>query len=400
VLRWEITSVGGRVASAAGVCIVAAIVSYFGIWACYQFRFRPAPPLDSSLNIQAQIEHTAENMLRAKDASIVTPTTQQLKTVQPTLFTRAVVTMNEHRLLPQAFLTGLLYTYQSAMTRSTYLAGQYSRTGWWYYFPFAMLVKSPLSLIAASLGSLAVGVVAFRHRAERARDGSIHESFRWAAACLAIPPAIYLLAAMRSNLNIGLRHVLPVYPFLYIGIGLAASYLWKFKPALTRLAAALLAVALAAEALAAFPNYIAFFNAAVGGPRKGLYLLGDSNLDWGQDLKLLAQWQEVNLKPKGIPLYLVYFGVADPSAYGIEYINFPGGWQFNRNFQFRTEPGVLAISATNLQGIYLSNEAREAYSKLKNREPLEVLGGTIYLYRWPPTPRAATTSSSAVTPAH
>lgn len=110
-----------------------------------------------------------------------------------------------------------------------------------------------------------------------------------AAACLLIPPLLFLAVAMTSDVNIGLRHIFPIYPFIYVGAA------WVIGVSLRRwgprawVAAGVLAVLLAAETLSAWPNYIAYFNVAAGGSRGGIDLLGDSNLDWGQDLPALAQ---------------------------------------------------------------------------------------------------------------
>jgi hypothetical protein len=187
---------------------------------------------------------------------------------------------------------------------------------------------------------------------------------------------------MRSNLNLGLRHVLPVYPFLYLGVALAVAHAWRTWGRPAGFVAAVLGLLLVGEALATFPNYLAFFNAAAGGSRGGLRLLGDSNLDWGQDLPLLARWQRAH---RTVPLQLSYFGIADPWAYGIDYSNFPGGYGFGPPYKVRNDPGVLAISATNLQGMYVHDDPQmqRFLAHLRATPPLEVLGGTIYLYRWP-----------------
>jgi hypothetical protein len=154
-----------------------------------------------------------------------------------------------------------------------------------------------------------------------------------------------------------------------------------------------LGVALAIETLAAFPNYIAFFNAPSGGSRGGIRLLGDSNLDWGQDLPLLADWQA---KHPGVPLYLSYFGAVDPDAYGIDHINI-GGTANNpssRPTGHFANPGVFAVSATQLQGIYVVPGATQSYAALRKLRPREVLGGTIYLFDYPfATSRPATTTA-------
>jgi hypothetical protein len=186
--------------------------------------------------------------------------------------------------------------------------------------------------------------------------------------------AIYLTSAMASNLNIGLRHVLPLYPFIYVWMGIGSAWAMKRWPRLAQVLGIGIVIALAVESGQAWPNYLAFFNAPSGGSRGGLRLLSDSNLDWGQDLPLLAQWQ--NDHPK-TPLYLSYFGMTDPAAYGIKYFNLPGGYVFGPPAQQPTE-GVIAISATNLQGTYMYPRIYEA---LQTKEPLDVLGGTIYLYK-------------------
>ncbi len=380
VFRLKLDRFLTRLAAAVGACLVVAVISYGGIWACYQFRFRPAAALDSTLHIQRQAEHAATKELVLASPTRTKPTTQQVLEAHPSAFTGTVLWLDHHRVLPDAFCTGLLFTYQSALYRGEFLLGRTSTTGWWYYFPVAMLAKSPLALIAAAFAALAVGLRALRERIARpSRSGGFFDASAWTAACLILPAAVYFAAALHANLNLGLRHIFPVYPFVFIGIGLATAHLWRQRQRITRIAVGLLVLALISASLLAFPNYIAFFN-AVARPYR-LSLLGDSNLDWGQDLKLVARWQQQN---PDIPLYLSYFGIADPTAYQIDYTNFPGGYDFNRNIHVTANPGVLAISATNLQGIYLGKKKRKFYAPLKNEKPLEILGGTIYLYAWPP----------------
>ena len=306
------------------------------------------------------------------------PTKREMESWTPTVILRAILRLDESHALPQAWLAGLLYTYQSALARPTFLLGHYSLTGWWYYFPLAMLYKSPLTLLLACAGAAAIGYGAFK---QHLPNSPTRADSLWLLLCLALPPGIYLAFAMISNLNLGLRHVLPVYPAIYVALGLAAAYLFKHRRAAAKRAFAGVLLGLAAETLLTFPNYIAFFNIAAGGSREGINLLGDSNLDWGQDLKLVARWQQQNPNQ---PLYLIYFGLADPWAYGIKYINFPGGYKFGPAYEVRNQPGVLAVSATMLQGIYADENYRQIYTTIRKLTPFEVLGGTIYLYHWPP----------------
>ncbi len=362
-----------KIAVAVGVCVAASIISYASIWATYGFRYRPTPDPNLLLNTRNIVEFLATNELKEQHPDRdLTP--EDFRGWRPGVFSRAVLFLEHKRLLPQAWLNGLLYTQQSAVLRKTYLLGEFSMTGWWYYFPVTMLVKSPLAGIISAAGALAIGVIALRR--ERA---TLFREHGWTIACFAVPVGVYLLASMTSNLNLGIRHVLPIYPFIFVAIGAAAAYGWRIRPNVAKLAGALLVTVLGVETLTAFPDYLAFFNAAAGGSRGGINLLGDSNLDWGQDLKLLAEWQGNH---PGVDLSLCYFGMADPAYYGVTYRNMRGGYFLGPPFEPPRADGAVAVSATHLQGIYLDEDLRRLYVGIwQNLKPIEILGGTIYLYR-------------------
>ena len=187
---------------------------------------------------------------------------------------------------------------------------------------------------------------------------------------------------MSTNLNLGLRHIVPVYPLLFISVAAALAALIKRYAYVGISIAALLAFGLVAETTSAYPNYIAFFNTPSGGWEGGIKLLGDSNLDWGQDMKMLNRWQQDHVDK---PLYLAYFGIADAKFYGVNAIDLPGE---AGGYPFSTRVGVpqgnescyIAVSATNLQQIYFK---QQFYAELLQRKPLDVLGGTIYIYELP-----------------
>ena len=209
----------------------------------------------------------------------------------------------------------------------------------------------------------------------------------WAIVCLLVPVIVYGVSAIATNLNLGVRHVLPLYPFLFVALGIGVwRMMCRWAPLGGLLALALL-LGLVVESAMAWPNYIAFFNTPSGGSRGGVKLLSDSNLDWGQDLPLLRDWQEENPTRK---LYLCYFGTADPRFYKLDFTNLPGGWPWMPETVPTQPGGVLAISATNLQGTYFGTQARDFYQSLiAGRDPIQVLGGTIYLYdlKEPPRPQ-------------
>lgn len=224
--------------------------------------------------------------------------------------------------------------------RPGFLAGRRSTQGWWWYFPAALALKTPLPLAAAALAG--AGPALRRRGADEA----------W----LVLPPALYFLAACASKTQIGVRHVLPVAPFVCVLAGLAAAR-WAAAGGAWRAAAGLLAALQLAATARAGPDGLTYFNELAG--RGGGYRwLVDSNLDWGQGLKALAAELAARGHP---PVYLAYFGVADPSYYGIRHC--PVGWSSNVERREGVScPGkgdrvLFALSATNLQAVYFVDGA-------------------------------------------
>ncbi len=346
-----------RLAVAAGVSLLSAVIGFTSIWATYRFRFAPTPESGIRLNTAqlAKIAAEKESALRGNDAPSQFP--------QPGLFVRSVQTFEKLHLFPQSYIAGLLFTYQNALVRPAFLHDQVSMTGWRYYFPFAMLVKTPVATLLAGASTLFL-ILKFRPRG-------------WTPLCLIIPFLIYFQSVMMSNLNIGLRHVLPLYPFIFVAIGWAAAKSYQRWPAAVAITLLVMIAGLGAESLAAFPNYIPFFNLiAADRSRGGFHLLGDSNLDWGQDLKLLASWQHDHPRT---PLYLSYFGTPDPAYYGIHYTPLPGRDEPKSAWPDR--PSTIAVSATYLQGLYIDSDLfKTFYQPLAQRQPTKILGQTIYLY--------------------
>jgi 4-amino-4-deoxy-L-arabinose transferase-like glycosyltransferase len=330
--------------------LVAVAAAVAVTWASYGFRFAPTPEGDDRLDTSAVIE----------------------KMDTETAIVAGLLWFEEHRLLPQAWTSGTIFQCSDLQARPSFLLGEYSTTGWWYYFPLAMLFKTPLATLIALLLAV-VGIIA-----GRAADGGLRWP-RWSTLCLTIPPLCYGLLAMFSGVNIGLRHILPVCPFIFIGLGCGMASLWKLGKTYYRVAALLLAAWLLATTAAGYPHYLSYFNEAVGGARGALGLIGNSNLDWGQDLKLLAAWQRRHPEEK---LYLAWPSLADPRYYGIEYTTMNFNWPMQPRGLPGPEPGVLAIGAMLLQGTYVP-PLRGQLAELRRQEPIEVLGGTIYLYRLP-----------------
>ncbi len=242
----------------------------------------------------------------------------------------------------------------------SYLLGQVRLTGWWYFYLVALAVKTPIPLLVAG----PTGLIGLAHRGWRQRDS-------WALAPLAVVIAILGFASAFSRINIGIRHVLVLYPFLALGgtwaALRAARAVTALRHARARLAAAALLLALLGWQLStlwrAYPDYLPYFNEAVAHPER---VLVDSDLDWGQDLYRL----ELRAAQLRIPsLSLAYRGTADlaheplPPYRVLPPRHLVGGWV-----------AVSQLARTR----DLSD-----YAWLDSYRPLERVGRTIDLYYIP-----------------
>lgn len=367
VFRKTLTSRWHRFVAAAGICVFAAVVTYGWIWLAYGFRFQTAPDPNVHPNMEQMVAEVAVDEIMSETGHPATR--EQIHAWQPSLYPRMVFYGLQHRLFPSAFLNGLLFAYSKSLFRYSFLMGDVYGTGRWYYFPVAALVKTPIATLV-TVGLAGVLCMAARRKKMTA-------SGRWLMACLGIAPLIVGIATMRSHMNIGIRHILPVYVYLYAIVGIVlARMIARRARAMTAVFVVLL-LALMAESFVAFPNYIAYFNIAAGGSRGGIYLLGDSNLDWGQDLPLLAKWR---LDHPERDLHVAYFGTAKMSWYNIrgESLTQPNG-QLIAGAIMPTS-GWLAVSATTLQGINDLNRRDNPFASLLKMRPAAVLGGSIYVY--------------------
>jgi hypothetical protein len=333
----------GRTLRAATIVLVLALAGYAATWAVFGFRYAPTPaPLDQHRFVTSSAPYVQE---RAPHLAA------------------AVDWIDRHRLLPNAASQGFLFGQVRAQRRSAYFAGAHGEEGWWLYFPVALLIKTPGAVLLLGLGGLLAAARRWKHDRET-------------LLFVLLPPAAFFAAAAAATLNIGLRHILPVYPFLLLVAGFA--FAWLREHGKTWIASALLAVAML-ESLAVHPDYLAFFSRFVGGPRHGHEYLVDANLDWGQDLKGLKRWMD----RRGVDhVNLSYFGTADPGYYGIACTHLPGAPFFAEDRVGPPRlPGYVAVSATNLHGVYLDRSQRDFYRPLLEREPDTVIGGSIHVYR-------------------
>ncbi len=251
---------------------------------------------------------------------------------------------------------------------TAYLFGALSAKGWWYYHPITFLVKTPIPVLLLILAG--AGIVVYRWLRKR-----LDNSYWLSVNNVMLPAAVYFLAATLSSLNVGYRYLLPALPLLHI---VAASVVagQPFKSTRVTVATSLALAWQVISTLLITPNFLAYFNELVG-PANGYKVLADSNLDWGQDLPALARYLN------GRPVYLSYFGMADPAYYGIQYEPLPG-WPPPDETRFAPAdpaPGLYAISASDLVGVQLFEPNTFAY--FRNLAPQALINYSIFVYEVP-----------------
>ncbi len=213
-----------------------------------------------------------------------------------------------------------------------YLNGQFSEDGWWYYFLEAFLIKTPIPALVA----FAVAMTFWHKFNINNRDKLF----------IFTPLIFFSIATSLKAHNIGIRYLLPAFPFLILYAGGLAQVIkikWdKVKSAIISSIVIILGLWYIFSAASIYPDYLAYFNEFVGGSANGYKYLDDSNLEWKHDLKRLAKYQ--NQHPDIKVIYSdqnIYF---DPRYYGIQNIispteklisNLSGKYAININFLIR-----------------------------------------------------------------
>jgi len=272
--------------------------------------------------------------------------------------------------LPYDYVTG----FDSQLTQSVggnpfyigYLMGEHSMSGWWYYYIVAFLVKNPVPWLIILCLTTIVWL-----KIKIARNDVL------TFLCILTPATFYFIYfSFFTNIPIGIRYLLPIFPFLFLASGfLFHQAIIKFKR--MQYLMMLLMVSYITASLVAFPNYLSYFNIAAGGSLNGSHWLMDSNLDWGQSLPALKKYMEKNNIDK---IKLGYFGRVDPEIYGINY----------SLAEQKPTQGIYAISINFLVGrpYYLLKENTHEllyidinyYDQYRHLEPSAVVGHSIYIF--------------------
>jgi hypothetical protein len=288
-----------------------------------------------------------------------------------------------------------------------YLNGELRDSGWWYYYFCALLYKVPEGTWLLVLLS-----VVLLFSSTRTRESWVDE------ICLAAVPLVVLFAmSFLTNINLGLRYVLSIFPYVLISVGKVVPWVEGLSGTRRAAARSYIAICLVTTIVATVaisPHYLAYFNWSSGGPDRVPARLIDSNLDWGQDLVALRQWCREHLGDE--PIGLAYFGQINPSIFADQGDPFP--WflppvrpgttrPMDRDSSLpplmligpapRLTPGYYAVSRTLVHGLpwrlYDPSPVRQdawapawnaqehAFSYFQQFTPIERIGHSIDIYK-------------------
>jgi len=281
------------------------------------------------------------------------------------------------------YLLGLfLALNRSTSGNTTYFLGEISAAGWKNYFPVIYSIKEPLTfhiltLIALLYPAWLIKMPFWQNPFQRIKNWIRNHFPEFTMLCFI---GIYWVTSLTSNLNIGVRHLLPVFPFTFILVSAGIINLLKapyLKLKYTFLG--ILCLWQITSVISVYPHFLAYFNELAGGPDNGYIYAVDSNLDWGQDLKRLKNWLDENNIEK---IYVDYFGGGNLEYYLKEKYS---PWWGTRNPDEFPKGNYLAVSASLLQGgrglpVKGFNQPWGYYLWLNNFKPVARIGYSIFVF--------------------
>jgi hypothetical protein len=289
-----------------------------------------------------------------------------------------------HHLFPEAYLYGWADILLIPGSRFTYLFGHLYSSGRWFFFPAVFLIKTTLTLL------LLLALVPFARLSLRRRE----------LLFLVLPPVFFFLLAVASMLNLGVRHLLPIYPFCIVLAGAAAASFAR-RSTFSRAAIAVLLVFAVIFSLHYFPDFLAYSNEAFGGPSNTYRVLTDSNDDWGQGLKWTRIYLDrhpardcwIDMTNPFVPT--AYYGIpCKPLLSGLGHIV-----GFGPPPMPSTLTGTVLLSATDSTGLLWDPDNLNPYQVFRNRPPDDIIGNVILVYRGTfdvPLLAAETNASAAI----
>ena len=331
---------------AAALAAISAI-SFAILWSSYGFRYSMRP---AGLPVSPTLTEFAGEL-------------------KPPAAGRAILAVAHWHLLPEAYLYGLIDVKVVADETPTYLFGTIYPRGQWFYFPALLLIKSTLPVLALLL--LLPLILAFRGTQHR------RELF-----FLAVPPVLYFVVAIFSDLNIGVRHILPIFPFLMV---LAAYAAWTLAQADRRwiYPVAALLIFHVISSVRAFPvSYLPYSNELWGGPSATYKYLSDSNVDWGQQMIATKKYVDA----RGITsCWFAYFPESGIrfSDYGIPCKTLPTpdtNWFGEQTDVPPVINGPVFISASDLSGYEFGSNILNPYRSFQKLRPSAIIDRGVFVF--------------------
>lgn len=327
--------------------IAIAGISFVILWSAYGFRYSMRPP---GLTISPDLAGSAEDLT-------------------PPVARRTILALAHWHILPEAYLYGLIDVKVVADNTATYIFGTVYPHGKWFYFPALLLIKCTLPVLILLV--LLLVVLVFR-RTQHFRE----------ILFLAIPPALYFVVAIFSGLNIGVRHVLPIFPFLMVLVAYAAWILLQSNRRWGYAVAALLLFHVVSS-IRAFPvSYIPYSNELWGGPSHTYKYLSDSNVDWGQQMIATKKYVDAH----GITsCWFAYFPESGIrfSDYGIPCKTLPTPDTMWFGEQTDVPPvieGPVFISASDLAGYEHGSNVLNPYRSFQRLQPSAVIEHGVFVF--------------------
>ena len=340
----SLTLFGKRLAA----CIAILLCGWVVLWAFYGFRYKAAP---DGKELSPTLAPYLQSMPDPKDAA-------------------RLALVARYHLLPEAYIWGLANTKITEFEYTSYFFGRMYRHGPWQYFPAAFLIKSTLPLLILLC---LFPVIWWRARGRHGRE----------LYFLLIPVGVYFAVVTTSHFDIGARHLLPIYPFLYVlAVGGAAVAVRRGR-AWAAVVAALL-VWQAVTSLRVAPAYMAYGNEAWGGPSQVHRYLSDANVDWGQQLKAVKHYLDTHHITN---CWFAYFpdGAEEPSDYGVHCHRLPTGTSLEwLKLPMQVPPvisGTVLISDGVLEGIEFGDGPLNPYDAFRGRKPVAVIQHGVDVYQ-------------------
>jgi Dolichyl-phosphate-mannose-protein mannosyltransferase len=330
-------------AQLAGALAIIGIVGYAFVWTIYGFRYAARP-----------------------GDMVLTPTLAQYVTMLKPDQHAVIAFFARHHLFPEAYLFGWTDILLISGFRSTFIFGHLFPKGQWFFFPGIFLLKSTLGLMILLVLAPFAGI--------RGRRREL--------LFLSIPAVFFLLVSISSMLNLGVRHILPIYPFCMVIAGAAAAAL-AMRSMVGRVVVGVLLALTIVSSLHSYPDFLAYSNEAAGGPSHTWRLVADSNDDWGQGLKWTKTYIDQHPAQE---CWIDYFNfLVNPAYYGIHCKPLPSTMASLLGAPVPPVPptisGTVYLSAMETSGLTSGPGQLNPYAPFVNRKPDDEIGNVMLVYR-------------------